>query len=108
MYYRWGEGDLLFADMGGEYVTSLSIGLVTLCGVLTVWLCVCMREHKHRHALFPWAPAEDSRYGVNGIKKSSYGTFRRGELKGKQHKLRWKMGGVESREVLLTSAFNLS
>lgn len=48
MFYRCREGDLLFADMGQEYVTPFSIGIYTLCGVfmLTVWLWVCMREHK--------------------------------------------------------------
>lgn len=71
MYYRWGEGDLLLADTGVEYVTSLSIGLVTPCGVsifAVCGICVCVRERKHRHSLCSWASAEDSRYRVMGIK----------------------------------------
>ena len=55
MYYRWGEGDLLFPDTGGEYVTSLSIGLVTLGGVsaLALSLVMCMHEGAQTQTLPP-------------------------------------------------------
>lgn len=44
---------------GRGYVTSFLKGLVTLwrVSILTVWLCVCMREHKHRHPLLSQALA---------------------------------------------------
>ncbi len=47
------EGDLSFPETGGEYVTSLSIGLVTLCGVSlhTHGVVMCMHEGAQTHTL---------------------------------------------------------
>lgn len=57
----------------GEYVTPLSIGLVTPGGVsiLRAWLLMCMHEGAQTQTLPPHAgaPAEDSRYRVTGVKK---------------------------------------
>jgi len=60
----------LFADRGGEYVTSLSIGPVTLCGVLTHTVVMCMHEGHththcaHTHTLFSKAQTEDRVMGI--------------------------------------------
>lgn len=78
---------------GRGYVTSFLIGLVSLCGVsiLTVWLCVCMRKHKHRQTLLlSWATAR------------SQGAFRSRQVKGQpRHKIRVS----DSMKVFPTSAF---
>lgn len=85
-------------------MTSLSIGLVSLCGVSVL----TARGSTNTRTLPPFmAAAEDSRYRVMGIKAES-GNIETQELKGKLHKLRWSVWGGESREVLLTSAFNLN